>query len=101
MYAARTIGAIAGCRAMLCWPLSEGVSREREPSSRRSEEVRVNKGLSIGLIVLGVLLLAFAPLEHYVVRIKMDHLASAILGLGVALVVLGAGLLLLRRRAVA
>lgn len=61
----------------------------------------MNKGLSIGLIVLGVLLVIFAPVEHYMVRIKMDHLASAIFGLGVGLVVLGAGLLLMRRGAAA
>ena len=58
----------------------------------------MNKGLIIGIIVLGLLLVLFAPVEHYVVRIRMDHLAAAILGLGVALVVLGGGLLLMGRR---
>lgn len=61
----------------------------------------MNKGLTIGVIVLGVLLVLFAPVEHYVVRIRMDHLAGAIFGLGVALVVLGGGLLLMGRRTAA
>lgn len=61
----------------------------------------MNKGLSLGLIVLGVLLVIFAPLDHYVVQIKMQHLASALLGVGVLLLVLGVGLLLMGRRAAA
>ncbi len=61
----------------------------------------MNKNLSFGLIALGVVLVLFAPVEHYVVRIRMDHLAAAILGLGVALVVLGGGMLLMGRRAAA
>jgi hypothetical protein len=65
------------------------------------EEALVNKGLSIGLAVLGVLLVIFAPIEHYIVRIKMQHLASGIFGLGVALLVLGIGLLVLGRRSAA
>ncbi|HEX6799751.1 MAG TPA: hypothetical protein VF116_18725 [Ktedonobacterales bacterium] len=61
----------------------------------------MNKGLSIGLIVLGVVLVIFAPVEHFVVRIKMQHLASAIFGIGIGLLVLGIGLLLMRRGAAA
>ena len=58
-----------------------------------------NRRLSISLAVVGALLVTFAPVEHYVVRIRMDHLASIILGMGVALLVLGVGLLLMRPRA--
>lgn len=83
---------------MVCWRRSGG---ERVAGESRSEEARVNKGLSLGLIVLGVVLVIFAPIEHYVVQIKMQHLASAILGLGVLLLVLGVGLLLMGRRAAA
>lgn len=61
------------------------------------EEAPVNKRLPIGSAVLGVLLVIAAVLDHYVMRIKMDHLASLIFGLGVALIVFGVGLLLVRR----